>query len=130
MGVFMLVGVVKKNAILQVDYTNTLRGKGYNRYDAIMEANKTRLRPILMTTLTLIAGMLPTAFGTGAGSGTRRTMAIVIIGGQALSLLITLLMTPVTYSLLDDLQIWMNKRFGIGGGHHKEHAPGQSAELH
>ncbi|MDD2774000.1 MAG: efflux RND transporter permease subunit [Elusimicrobiales bacterium] len=112
MGLFMLVGIVKKNAILQVDYTNTLRARGLSRHDAIMEANKTRLRPILMTTLTLIASMLPTAFGTGAGSGTRRAMAWVIVGGQALSLLITLLMTPVTYSLLDDLSIWAKKRFG------------------
>jgi len=111
MGLFMLVGIVKKNAILQVDYTNTLRARGLDRHDAIMQANKTRLRPIIMTTLTLVAGMLPTAFGTGAGSGTRRAMAWVILGGQLLSLGITLLMTPVTYSLLDDLQNWFRLRF-------------------
>lgn len=104
MGIFMLFGIVKKNAILQVDYTNTLRSRGMERYPAMLEANKTRLRPILMTTLTLVAGMLPVAFGTGAGSAMRRTMAWVIIGGQMLSLLITLLMTPVAYSLFDDLQ--------------------------
>ena len=113
MGLFMLVGIVKKNAILQVDYTNTLRATGMNRYDAIMEANKTRLRPIIMTTLTLIASMLPTAFSSGAGSGTNRSMAWVILGGQSLSLLITLLMTPVTYSLFDDLSVWTKKRFGF-----------------
>ncbi|HOW27713.1 MAG TPA: efflux RND transporter permease subunit [Elusimicrobiota bacterium] len=107
MGVFMLFGIVKKNAILQVDYTNTLRAKGMERYQAILEANKTRLRPILMTTFTLVMGMMPVAFGTGAGSAVRRTMAWVIVGGQMLSLLITLLMTPVTYSLLDDLQEWV-----------------------
>ena len=111
MGMFMLFGIVTKNSILQVDYTNTLRAKGLPRHQAMIEANRTRLRPILMTTLTLIAGMIPTALGTGAGSGTRRTMAMVIIGGQTLSLLITLLMTPVTYSLMDDLEIWFRKKY-------------------
>ena len=111
MGMFMLFGIVTKNSILQVDYTTTLRAMGLPRHQAMLEANKTRLRPILMTTLTLIAGMIPTALGTGAGSGTRRTMALVIIGGQTLSLLITLLMTPVTYSLMDDVEIWFRKKY-------------------
>lgn len=119
MGMFLLFGIVKKNSILQVDYTNTLRAKGLPRYQAMIEANKTRLRPILMTTLTLIAGMIPTALGTGAGSGTRRAMALVIIGGQALSLLITLLMTPVTYSLFDDLEVWFRKKY-MGGDKRQE----------
>jgi HAE1 family hydrophobic/amphiphilic exporter-1 len=114
MGMFMLFGIVTKNSILQVDYTNTLRAKGMPRHQAMIEANRTRLRPILMTTLTLIAGMIPTALGTGAGSGTRRTMAMVIIGGQTLSLLITLLMTPVTYSLMDDVEVWFRKKY-MGG---------------
>ncbi len=114
MGMFMLFGIVTKNSILQVDYTNTLRAKGMPRHQAMIEANRTRLRPILMTTLTLIAGMIPTALGTGAGSGTRRTMAMVIIGGQTLSLLITLLMTPVTYSLMDDVEAWFRKKY-MGG---------------
>jgi len=114
MGMFMLFGIVTKNSILQVDYTNTLRAKGMPRHQAMIEANRTRLRPILMTTLTLIAGMIPTALGTGAGSGTRRTMAMVIIGGQTLSLLITLLMTPVTYSLMDDFEVWFRKKY-MGG---------------
>jgi len=118
MGIFMLFGIVTKNSILQVDYTNTLRAKGMPRHQAMIEANRTRLRPILMTTLTLIAGMIPTALGTGAGSGTRRTMAMVIIGGQALSLLITLLMTPVTYSLFDDLEIWFKKKYMRGGNNY------------
>jgi len=118
MGMFMLFGIVTKNSILQVDYTNTLRAKGMPRHQAMIEANRTRLRPILMTTLTLIAGMIPTALGTGAGSGTRRTMAMVIIGGQTLSLLITLLMTPVTYSLMDDLEVWFRKKYM--GGEKKE----------
>ncbi len=101
-GVFMLFGIVKKNGILQVDYTNTLRDRGVPEHDAIVEANITRLRPILMTTLTLIAGMIPLALGTGPGAASRASMAKVIIGGQALSLLITLLIVPVAYSLFAD----------------------------
>ncbi|MEW5950612.1 MAG: efflux RND transporter permease subunit [Elusimicrobiota bacterium] len=114
MGMFMLFGIVKKNSILQVDYTNTLRSEGKPRYEAMIEANRTRLRPILMTTLTLIFAMLPTAFGSGPGANMRRSMAWVIIGGQSLSLLITLLMTPVTYSLMDDAQEWIKRKLGFG----------------
>lgn len=109
LGIFMLMGIVSKNAILQVDYTNTMRHAGYDKYNAIMEANKVRLRPILMTTVTIIAGMIPTALGTGAGSGLRRSLAIVIIGGQTLALLITLLMAPVAYSLFDDFGGWVKR---------------------
>jgi hydrophobic/amphiphilic exporter-1 (mainly G- bacteria), HAE1 family len=111
MGLFILIGIVKKNSILQVDYTNILRGRGMERTPAILEACKTRLRPILMTTFTLIAGMLPAAFATGASSADRKAMAWVIVGGQSLSLLITLLMTPVVYSLLDDLQNWFRRKY-------------------
>ncbi len=101
LGVFMLFGIVKKNGILQIDYTNTLVAQGRPLTEAILEANRTRLRPILMTTITLIAGMIPIALGTGPGAASRASMAKVIIGGQALSLLITLLIVPVCYSLFE-----------------------------
>jgi len=103
-GVFLLMGVVKKNSILQVDFTNTLRARGMACYEAIIAANHARLRPILMTTLSIIAGMLPIAFGKGDGSASRSSMATVVAGGQALCLLLTLIVAPVVYSLLDDLR--------------------------
>ncbi|MEK6656525.1 MAG: efflux RND transporter permease subunit, partial [Nitrospirota bacterium] len=103
MGLFILIGVVKKNAILQVDYTNTLRAKGMERYEAQLEADRARLRPILMTTFAIIAGMLPVALSSGDGSASRASLAITVVGGQALCLFVTLIITPVVYSLLDDL---------------------------
>jgi hydrophobic/amphiphilic exporter-1 (mainly G- bacteria), HAE1 family len=103
-GLMMLFGIVKKNSILQVDYTNTLRAEGMERHEALLAANHVRLRPILMTTISIVAGMIPIALGKGAGAGSRASMAVTIIGGQMLCLLLTLLVTPVVYSYFDDLR--------------------------
>ena len=100
LGMFLLLGIVKKNGILQVDYTNRLVAEGMPVRDAIMEANRVRLRPILMTTLSIIAGLIPVAIGIGAGSEQRASIAVTIIGGQTLCLLLTLLVVPVAYSYL------------------------------
>jgi HAE1 family hydrophobic/amphiphilic exporter-1 len=149
LGVFLLFGIVKKNGILQVDYTNVLRARagkdpglvppayregqaapGEDRFGrwmraqpadrrvrlwAILEANRVRLRPILMTTLMLIASMVPIALGQGPGAASRASMAKVIVGGQALSLLLSLLVTPVAYSIFADLSGWFRRR-GRGPG--------------
>lgn len=103
MGLFLLMGVVKKNAILQVDYTNVLRARGLPRHQAQMQADRARLRPILMTTLAIVAGMLPVALGRGDGAASRASLALVVVGGQALCLVVTLVVTPVMYSMFDDI---------------------------
>jgi HAE1 family hydrophobic/amphiphilic exporter-1 len=114
-GLIMLMGLVTKNAILLVDFTNQARAQGLSRHEALLRAGTTRLRPIVMTTLAMIFGMMPLAFAIGAGAEMRAPMARAVIGGLITSTLLSLLVVPVVYTFLDDFRPsalfgWIRKR--------------------
>jgi HAE1 family hydrophobic/amphiphilic exporter-1 len=110
LGILLLLGIVKKNGILQIDYMNHLRREGHPLHDAILEANRVRLRPILMTTFSIVAGLIPTALGIGAGASQRSAIAVTIIGGQLLCLALSLLVVPVGYSLVEQARDLLTRR--------------------
>jgi len=122
LGVLLLLGIVKKNGILQIDYMNRLKNEGYELRQAILEANRVRLRPILMTTLSIVAGLIPTAVGMGAGASQRSAIAVTIIGGQMLCLLLTLLVVPVGYSFVEEAREWFLR-------HKRTPAPAEAGAL-
>jgi len=111
-GLIMLMGLVTKNAILLVDYTKVLRRRGMDRREAVITAGRTRLRPIVMTTLAMIFGMLPLALAIGAGAEMRAPMARAVVGGLLTSTLLTLIVVPVMYMVMDDLENWIIRRLG------------------
>ena len=123
-GIICLVGLVGKNAILLVDYTNTLRGRGRTRHDALVEAGPTRLRPIMMTTLALIMGTMPVALALGRGSEFRQSIGVAIIGGISLSTLLTLVVIPCSYTIFDDLSRYFGRLL------HRGEPPSQSVQHH
>ena len=123
-GLIMLMGLVTKNAILLVDYTKVLRARGLDRAEAVIEAGRTRLRPIMMTTLAMIFGMLPLALALGAGAEMRAPMARAVIGGLITSTFLTLLVVPVVYTFLDDFGEWARRRWA--GARNTDERPEES----
>jgi HAE1 family hydrophobic/amphiphilic exporter-1 len=111
-GIVMLNGIATKNAILMVDYTDTLRERGYIREDAILEAAPTRLRPILMTSFAVLGATFPIALALGRGAGFRQPLGITVVGGVIVSTVLSLLVVPCTYLLFDNLSHWIGRRFG------------------
>jgi HAE1 family hydrophobic/amphiphilic exporter-1 len=114
-GLILLMGLVTKNAILLIDYSKTLQKRGMDRRQAVITAGRTRLRPIMMTTLAMIFGMTPLALGIGQGAEMRAPMGRAVIGGLVTSTILTLLVVPVVHTLLDDLGAWIRRKWN--GGH-------------
>jgi HAE1 family hydrophobic/amphiphilic exporter-1 len=110
-GIVMLIGLVTKNSILLVDCTNSLRDKGLSRSSAVVEAGTIRLRPILMTAISTVVGIMPVAAGLGAGAESRRPLGVVVAGGILASTVLTLIVVPVFYTLLDDARLWAARRW-------------------
>jgi HAE1 family hydrophobic/amphiphilic exporter-1 len=122
-GIIMLMGLVTKNGILLIDFVNQRRGEGESRIDAILQAGRIRLRPIIMTTMSMIFGMLPLAFALGEGAEQRAPMARAVIGGLITSTLLTLFVVPIVYTLLDDLTAWLRVRRKARAPHRRDPVP-------